>query len=62
MNTCFLEITSICVTCDDCRLVCPENAVIANGQDYFIDQWSCTLCGLCQEVCPVDCIKLTQPA
>jgi electron transport complex protein RnfB len=52
-----LEISSICIACDNCHLVCPENAVISNGSDYSIDSWSCTQCGLCIEVCPVDCIK-----
>lgn len=57
MNQVRLEISPICVSCDSCRLVCPEKAVITNGQEYFIDNWSCTFCGLCIEVCPVDCIK-----
>lgn len=55
-----LEVTTICISCDNCRLVCPENAVITNGVNYFIDHWSCTLCGLCLEVCPIDCIKETE--
>ncbi len=53
-----LEITSVCIACDNCRAVCPENAVITNGKEYYIENWSCTLCGLCQEVCPIDCIKI----
>ncbi len=57
MNQISLEISSICVLCDNCKLVCPENAVISDGNNYFIDSWSCTLCGLCIEVCPVNCIK-----
>ncbi|MBA2405243.1 MAG: 4Fe-4S binding protein [Bdellovibrionales bacterium] len=61
MSHIFLEISSICIACDNCRLVCPENAVITNGTDYAIDPWSCTLCGLCIEVCPVDCIKESKP-
>ena len=52
-----LEISTICVSCDSCRLICPERAVITDGLDYVIDPFSCTLCGLCIEVCPVDCIK-----
>lgn len=57
MNQVTLEISSICVSCDDCRLICPENAVISDGKLYSVDPWSCTLCGLCIEVCPVECIK-----
>jgi len=52
-----LEISSTCISCDNCHIVCPEKAVITDGHDYAIDPWSCTLCGLCIEVCPVDCIK-----
>ncbi len=52
-----LEISSLCISCDSCRLICPEHAVITDGKEYFIDHWSCTICGLCIEICPVDCIK-----
>ncbi|HLW58055.1 MAG TPA: 4Fe-4S binding protein [Bacteriovoracaceae bacterium] len=57
MNQTRLEITSICVSCDNCRLICPEDAILSNGSTYLIDTWSCTLCSLCQEVCPIDCIR-----
>ncbi len=57
MNEVVLKISSICLSCDNCRLVCPEAAIITNGSNYYVDQWSCTLCGLCIEACPVDCIK-----
>lgn len=62
MNSVQLEITSICVSCDSCKLICPENAVVSAHSLYMIDPWSCTLCGLCIEVCPVDCIKETVKA
>ncbi len=54
----YLEINSLCIACDNCRLICPENAVLKSGQTYAIDTWACTLCTACQEVCPIDCIKL----
>ena len=54
-----LEVIKTCISCDACRLICPEDSIITNGKDYAIDSWSCTLCGICIEVCPVDCIKLT---
>lgn len=52
-----LEINNTCVSCDSCRLVCPEGAVLTDGKEYAIDEWSCTRCGLCIEVCPVDAVK-----
>lgn len=55
-----LEITSRCIECDACRLICPENSIIKNDSSYNIEQWSCTLCFICIEVCPVDCIKLVE--
>lgn len=57
MNEKFLEISTICISCDNCRLICPENAIVTDGKDYYIDSWNCTFCGLCIETCPVDCIK-----
>lgn len=55
-----LVIFSTCIQCDSCNAFCPENAVITNGKDYYIDPWSCTKCQICVEVCPVDCIKEEQ--
>lgn len=53
-----LNINSLCISCDACRLLCPENSVLKMGNQYTIESWSCTLCGVCREICPVDAIKL----
>lgn len=53
-----LEINNTCISCDNCRLICPENSVISDGNQYAIDTWSCTQCGLCIEICPSDSIKI----
>ena len=55
-----LEINSLCVSCDNCRIICPDEAVFYTGGKFFVDNWSCTLCMLCVQVCPTDAIKLTQ--
>lgn len=52
-----LEINKTCISCDACRMVCPEKSIVTDGTEYAIDNWSCTLCGLCIEICPIDCIK-----
>lgn len=52
-----LQINARCISCDNCRLLCPEDAIVTDGRDYSIENWSCTLCGICLEVCPIDCIK-----
>ena len=52
-----LEITNRCISCDYCRLLCPENAILKIDQEYNVEVQACTLCGICIEVCPVDCIK-----
>jgi len=56
-----IEINAKCVQCDLCRLVCPENAVLKQLDKYSIDEWSCSLCQICIELCPVDSIKLNLP-
>lgn len=55
-----LEVQEKCIQCDNCRVVCPDNAVIQFQDSYAIDPWSCSLCMICVEVCPVDVIKLTE--
>lgn len=52
-----LEINNRCISCDACRIICPEKAILKHGINYAIETWSCTLCSICIEVCPVDCIK-----
>ncbi|MBC7711980.1 MAG: 4Fe-4S dicluster domain-containing protein [Rhizobacter sp.] len=54
----YLEINTLCISCDNCNLICPENAILKNNNLYIVETWSCTLCNACVEVCPVDCIKL----
>lgn len=54
----YFKISSRCVGCDNCRLICPKKAIIKNGDEYEIDTWSCNLCHICSEICPVNCIKL----
>lgn len=55
-----LEITNRCISCDNCNLICPEDAIITDGTTYKVDQWACIFCNLCIEACPVDCIKLEE--
>ncbi len=55
-----LEINNRCISCDNCRLICPENSIMITNKKYFIETWSCTLCNLCVLICPVDCIKLIE--
>jgi Pyruvate/2-oxoacid:ferredoxin oxidoreductase delta subunit len=57
----YLEVTSTCIACDNCRLICPEKSITNSENNYLIDTWSCTLCHICVEVCPVDSIKLRDP-
>lgn len=52
-----LEISDLCIKCDACRLLCPENAVLSIENEYIIENWSCTLCNICLEICPASCIK-----
>ncbi|MBT3236835.1 MAG: 4Fe-4S binding protein [Bdellovibrionales bacterium] len=55
-----LKIFSRCVSCDNCHLICPEGAIIKNGQKYTVETWACTICYLCVEICPTNCIKLVE--
>ncbi len=55
-----IEINNTCISCDSCRLICPMNSIITDGENYAIDQWSCIKCGICIEVCPNDSIKIKE--
>jgi NADPH-dependent glutamate synthase beta subunit-like oxidoreductase len=42
----------ICNACDNCRIFCPEIAVIHNGGERQIDLEYCKGCGICVVECP----------
>ncbi len=52
-----LKITSLCILCDNCKLICPEKAILKLKDQNIIETWSCTMCGLCIEICPTNSIK-----
>lgn len=56
-----LSINSMCNSCDNCRAICPTDAIYCNENNkYFIDSLPCTLCGICREVCPVNAVKMDE--
>lgn len=56
-----LHITDICINCDVCEPVCPNQAIYQGETIYEIDPTRCTECvghhpePQCQAVCPVEC-------
>lgn len=52
-----LKITNRCIACDNCAILCPESSILKTQNTYTIETWSCTLCHICVEVCPVNAIK-----
>jgi len=57
-----LKINELCVNCDVCEPVCPNQAITMGETIYVIDPARCTECvghfeePQCVEVCPVECI------
>ncbi|MEP6483578.1 MAG: YfhL family 4Fe-4S dicluster ferredoxin [Rudaea sp.] len=57
-----LKITEVCVNCDVCEPVCPNQAIALGAVIYEIAPARCTECvghfdtPQCVEVCPVECI------
>ena len=57
-----LKITELCVNCDVCEPVCPNQAITLGMEIYQIAADLCTECvghhdtPQCVEVCPVECI------
>jgi len=58
-----LRITELCVNCDVCEPVCPNQAIRQGETIYVIDPARCTECvghheePQCVVVCPVECIE-----
>jgi len=59
-----LIITDVCINCDVCEPVCPNEAIYEGPEYYQINPALCTECvghfdtSQCVEICPVDCIPL----
>ena len=54
-----LKIGQRCIDCDNCVILCPENAIVRTPRGLIIEDWSCSLCGICMVICPVNAIALT---
>ncbi|MCP4408860.1 MAG: FAD-dependent oxidoreductase [Gammaproteobacteria bacterium] len=53
----------LCNTCDQCRLYCPQEAIIRSrtrpkGHVMFTDYTRCTGCHICHEACPTGYIQM----
>ncbi|WP_018608355.1 YfhL family 4Fe-4S dicluster ferredoxin [Uliginosibacterium gangwonense] len=61
-----LTITDECINCDVCEPECPNSAISQGDEIYEIDPGKCTECvghydePQCQQVCPVDCINVSE--
>lgn len=59
-----LRINDLCVNCDVCEPICPNQAIAQGEEIYVIDPQRCTECvghydePQCVVVCPVECIDL----
>ncbi len=59
-----LRISDLCVNCDVCEPVCPNQAIAQGAEIYVIDAARCTECvghhdePQCVVICPVECIDL----
>lgn len=49
-------ITSGCVKCGTCVVVCPVEAIYDADEQYQIDSRVCVSCGACFDECPVGAI------
>lgn len=48
-----------CIECDRCRQNCKFDAIFQN-EFYFVDEFACEGCGVCELVCPVSAITFHQ--
>ena len=50
----------LCIACDVCREVCPDDAVKINEERYEINYDYCKGCGICAHECTADAIEMVQ--
>lgn len=50
-------IHSDCISCGNCKDICPVGAISQGDSQYEIDANTCIDCGSCASECPVETIK-----
>ena len=50
---------SKCIGAQECVKMCPENALTLTPKGIVTDYESCTLCGICADVCPTKAIEMS---
>lgn len=48
-----------CTNCNECKNICPVNAIIGSDADLSIDMGRCIFCGECERVCISNVIKFS---
>lgn len=55
-----LTITNQCISCNACKLVCPQNAIKVQGNEFTITAHRCNECDThyeaaqCASICPIE--------
>ena len=53
---------TVCVSCRECKQVCPNHAVSFESGSYEIDRSLCNACGICAENCPAGALSVNGKA
>lgn len=54
------SITNLCISCNACKLVCPQNAISKTDGQYSINSHRCNECqtyyehAQCSSICPIE--------
>ena len=62
---------SLCVACKSCEKACPSNCIVVEGikregekkksvSDFKLNFTTCSLCGSCVDVCPVEALQFSR--
>ena len=49
-----------CVHCGICAEKCRFDAILDKGKSYYVHEYNCEGCGVCQYVCPKDAVRLVE--
>ena len=53
-----ISVNKKCLLAQNCKVICPDEAIFTHENSSFVDPSICTLCEVCLMLCPNDALEV----